>query len=83
MKPTKEEIRNRIVPILEDLLGVDAAECNDASNLIQDLGADSLDNVEFVMNCEKEFNIAISDDVSENLHTVGDVVEAIYKLTNQ
>ena len=71
------EIQDKVVAIIVDELGVDASEVTLESNFTNDLGADSLDTVELIMEFEKEFNIAIPDDQAEKIATVGDAVTFI------
>jgi acyl carrier protein len=71
------EIQSKVVEIIVDKLGVDASEVTLESNFTNDLGADSLDTVELIMEFEKEFNIAIPDDQAEKIATVGDAVSFI------
>ncbi len=71
------EIQSKVVEIIVDKLGVDASEVTLESNFTNDLGADSLDTVELIMEFEKEFNIAIPDDQAEKIATVGDAVAFI------
>ena len=73
------EIASKVKSIIVDKLGVDANEVNDASSFTGDLGADSLDTVELIMEFEKEFNIAIPDDQAENIATVGQAIDYISK----
>ncbi len=72
----RSDVYNTVVSILEDKLGVDSSEISYSSTL-SDLGADSLDAVELVMECEKEFGINIPDDEAERIRTVGDAVRYI------
>ena len=60
-----------------DKLGVEASEINNEANFTNDLGADSLDTVELIMEFEKEFNIAIPDDQAEKIGTVGQAITYI------
>ncbi len=71
------EIREKIVAIIVDKLGVEPAEVTNEASFTNDLGADSLDTVELIMEFEKEFNIAIPDDQAEKIATVGDAVSYI------
>ena len=64
------EIESKVKAIIVDKLGVDEAEVND-------LGADSLDTVELIMEFEKEFGISIPDDKAEKIGTVGDAIAYI------
>jgi acyl carrier protein len=63
-------------------LGVDESEVTNEASFTNDLGADSLDTVELIMEFEKEFNIAIPDDQSENIQTVGDAISFIEENVN-
>lgn len=71
------DIKSRVVSIIIDKLGVEEAEVTNEASFTNDLGADSLDTVELIMEFEKEFNIAIPDDQAENIQTVGQAVDYI------
>lgn len=71
------DIKSRVVSIIIDKLGVEEAEVTNEASFTNDLGADSLDTVELIMEFEKEFNIAIPDDQAENIQTVGQAIEYI------
>lgn len=71
------DIKSRVVSIIIDKLGVEEAEVTQEASFTNDLGADSLDTVELIMEFEKEFNIAIPDDQAENIQTVGQAVTYI------
>ena len=71
------EVKDKVVSIIVDKLGVDAAEVKIESSFTNDLGADSRDTVELIMEFEKEFNIAIPDDQAEKIATVGDAISYI------
>ncbi len=71
------DIASRVKAIIVDKLGVDESEVTNAASFTNDLGADSLDTVELIMEFEKEFNIAIPDDQAEKIATVGDAVTYI------
>ena len=75
-----QEILNEIVPIIAEKLGVDPSEVTMEASSTNDLGADSLDTVELMMEFEKNFNLSIPDDQQENIQTVGDVVKLIEKM---
>jgi acyl carrier protein len=60
-------------------LGVDAEKVTPEASFIDDLGADSLDNVELVMAFEEEFGVEIPDDAAETIQTVGDAIKFIEK----
>ena len=71
------DIKERVIAIIVDKLGVDESEVTLEASFTNDLGADSLDTVELIMEFEKEFNIAIPDDQAENIATVGEAVKYI------
>lgn len=71
------EVKSRVISIIVDKLGVDEGEVTPESSFTNDLGADSLDTVELIMEFEKEFNIAIPDDKAENIQTVGEAITYI------
>jgi acyl carrier protein len=71
------EITTKVVAIVVDKLGVDESQVTPEANFTSDLGADSLDTVELIMELEKEFNISIPDDQAEKIATVGDAIAYI------
>ena len=71
------DIKTRVISIIVDKLGVDEGEVTSEASFTNDLGADSLDTVELIMEFEKEFNIAIPDDQAEKIATVGDAISYI------
>ena len=71
------DVSSKVVDIIVDKLGVDAAEVVPAASFTNDLGADSLDTVELIMEFEKEFEISIPDEDSEKITTVGDAINYI------
>ncbi|MGD1847106.1 MAG: acyl carrier protein [Salibacteraceae bacterium] len=71
------DIKNKVTAIIVDKLGVSEGEVSETSSFTNDLGADSLDTVELIMEFEKEFNIAIPDDQAENIATVGEAIKYI------
>ena len=71
------DISSRVKAIIVDKLGVDENEVTPEASFTNDLGADSLDTVELIMEFEKEFNIAIPDDQAEKIGTVGDAINYI------
>jgi len=73
------DIESRVKAIIVDKLGVDESEVTRESSFTNDLGADSLDTVELIMEFEKEFNLAIPDDQAETIGTVGDAVSYVEK----
>ncbi len=68
------EVAERVKAIIVDKLGVEESEVTDTASFTNDLGADSLDTVELIMEFEKEFNISIPDDQAEKISSVGDAV---------
>jgi acyl carrier protein len=71
------DIASRVKAIIVDKLGVDENEVTPEASFTNDLGADSLDTVELIMEFEKEFNIAIPDDQAEKIGTVGEAIAYI------
>ena len=68
------EIEQKVTSIIIDKLGVEKTEVTPEASFTNDLGADSLDTVELIMEFEKEFNISIPDDQAENIATVGNAI---------
>ncbi|MEA5140921.1 acyl carrier protein [Arcicella rigui] len=68
------DIAEKVKSIIVEKLGVDAAEVTPEASFTNDLGADSLDTVELIMEFEKEFNVSIPDDQAENIQTVGHAI---------
>ena len=68
------EVAERVKSIIVDKLGVEESEVTTTASFTNDLGADSLDTVELIMEFEKEFNISIPDDQAEKISTVGDAI---------
>ncbi|MBQ4525104.1 MAG: acyl carrier protein [Bacteroidaceae bacterium] len=71
------EIAARVKAIIVDKLGVEESEVTNEASFTNDLGADSLDTVELIMEFEKEFGIQIPDDQAEKIGTVGDAISYI------
>ncbi|TFH37520.1 MAG: acyl carrier protein [Bacteroidia bacterium] len=71
------DIAAKVKEIIVDKLGVDESEVTPEASFTNDLGADSLDTVELIMEFEKEFNIGIPDDQAESIGTVGDAIKYI------
>ena len=71
------QIAERVQAIIVDKLGVEASEVTPEASFAADLGADSLDTVELIMEFEKEFGISIPDDQAEKITTVGEAIELI------
>lgn len=74
---SEDYIKNRVISIVEDKLTLDYGEAKTYSRLVDDLGADSLDAVELIMEMEKEFNLTIPDEDAERIRTVGDIISYI------
>lgn len=70
-------IAEKVKKIIVDKLGVDESEVTNESSFTNDLGADSLDTVELIMEFEKEFDVSIPDDQAEKIQTVGQAIEFI------
>ena len=73
------DISSRVKAIIVDKLGVDENEVVPEASFTNDLGADSLDTVELIMEFEKEFDIQIPDDQAEKIASVGQAIEFIEK----
>lgn len=71
------DIAARVKSIIIDKLSVEESEVTPEASFTNDLGADSLDTVELIMEFEKEFNISIPDDQAENISTVGQAISYI------
>lgn len=68
-------IEEKVKQIIVDKLGVDESEVTENASFQNDLGADSLDTVELIMEFEKEFDLSIPDEQAENIQTVGQAVK--------
>jgi len=71
------DVTTKVKAIIVDKLGVDESEVTDSASFTNDLGADSLDTVELIMELEKEFDIQIPDDEAEGIATVGDAIKFV------
>ena len=71
------EISSKVKAIIVDKLVIDESEVTNDSNFMSDLGADSLDTVELIMEFEKEFDLQIPDDEAEKITTVGEAIKYI------
>ena len=74
---TPEQLTEEICAIIEERLGVAASDITPEKNLINDLGADSLDSVELIMSIEQKFDISIPEEAAENIKTVGALTQYI------
>ena len=77
------EIKQKVVDIIVDKLVVQASEVVPEASFTNDLGADSLDNVELIMEFENEFNISIPEDQAESIQTVGQAIQSLEKHTSE
>ncbi|MBO7602445.1 MAG: acyl carrier protein [Bacteroidaceae bacterium] len=74
---TTEEISAKVYAIITDKLGVEPSEITNEASFTNDLGADSLDTVELIMEFEKVFELQIPDEKAETIQTVGDAISYI------
>ena len=77
------EIASKVKSIIVDKLGVEESEVTNEASFTNDLGADSLDTVELIMEFEKKFEISIPDDQAEKIATVGDAISYIEANSNK
>ena len=68
------EVAEKVKAIIVDKLGVDEADVVETASFTNDLGADSLDTVELIMEFEKEFGVSIPDEEAQKISTVGDAI---------
>ena len=71
------EIATKVISIITDKLGVEESQVVPEASFTNDLGADSLDTVELIMELEKEFDLTIPDEAAEKIATVGDAIAFI------
>ncbi len=76
-------IAEKVKKIIVDKLGVEDSQVTPEASFTNDLGADSLDTVELIMEFEKEFNISIPDEQAETITTVGQAIEYLEKTTSK
>jgi acyl carrier protein len=74
---TPDEIKEKVIEIVCEQMGVPREKVTPETSFINDLGADSLDTVELIMNFEDAFDLNIPDDVAEKIQTVGDAVKYV------
>ena len=77
-----QDVESKVKSIIVDKLGVDESEVTRDANFTNDLGADSLDTVELIMEFEKEFDISIPDEDAENIATVGNAIDYLEEKTS-
>ena len=75
-------VADKVKSIIVEQLGVDEEEVTPDASFVDDLGADSLDTVELVMELEEEFDINIPDDAAEKIQTVGQAIKFIEEAQN-
>jgi len=78
-----DEVTQKVKQIIVNKLGVEESQITDTASFTNDLGADSLDTVELVMEFEKEFDLTIGDEDAEKITTVGDAVKYIQENLNK
>ena len=74
---SRSDVSSKVISIIVDKLGVEESEVTNEASFTNDLGADSLDTVELIMEFEKEFNLSIPDEEAEKIETVGDAIKHI------
>ena len=74
------EVAAKVKAIIVDKLGVDEADVVETASFTNDLGADSLDTVELIMEFEKEFGVSIPDEEAQKITTVGDAIAHVEAL---
>jgi acyl carrier protein len=81
--PTPDEIKESVIQIVCDQMGVSRDKVTLETSFVNDLGADSLDTVELVMEFEDEFELTIPDEDAEKIQTVGDAIKYIVDKTGK
>lgn len=76
-------VKERVIDIVAEQLGVSKEQITPETSFVNDLGADSLDTVELVMELEEDFDINIPDDVAEKIQTVGQAITHIERVLNE
>ena len=77
-----KNLEKKVKEIIIDKLGIEESEVTDSASFTNDLGADSLDTVELIMEFEKEFNISIPDEDAEKIGTIGQAVSYLKENVN-
>lgn len=75
---TREEIQEKVIKIVSEQLSEDISAIKPESSLVNDLNADSLDQVELVMELEDEFDLTIPDEEAQKISTVGEAIDYVY-----
>jgi acyl carrier protein len=78
-KPNREEIKGKTFDIVADQMGIERSKLTEETNLINDLGADSLDTVELIMEFEDMFDLNIPDEEAEKVKTIKDIIDGIFE----
>ena len=79
----ESEIKEKVIAIVAEQMGVDKGEITTETNFVNDLNADSLDTVELVMEFEDEFELSIPDEEAEKIQTVGQAIDYIKEHSNK
>lgn len=77
------KVEERVIAVVCKQMGIAADQVSRSTSFVKDLGANSLDTVELVMEYEDEFRITISDEEAENLNTIGDVIDFVQQKIGQ
>lgn len=80
---TRQEIIETVYAIIVEHLGIEQSEISLEKSMTNDLGADSLDSVELIMDVETKFNIKIEEEEAERISTVGDIVDFVEQALNR
>lgn len=80
---TRQEIIETVYAIIVEHLGIEQSEISLEKSMTNDLGADSLDSVELIMDVETKFNIKIEEEEAERISTVGDIVDFVEQTLNR
>lgn len=75
------EVKERVIEVLSDKLGINKLEIKETQNIMNDLGTDSLDMVEIIMGIEEKFGLRIADSEIDGIRTVGDLTRKVEELT--
>ncbi len=78
----REKMKTKIIELLSSKFGVDEEKILETSHIVDDLGADSLDAIELVMDIEKEFDISIADEEANKIETVQDIIDVVASKAN-
>jgi acyl carrier protein len=80
---TRDQILHEVKQIVAQFMDFDPEKLHENTNLDADLNFDSLERVELAMEIEEEFDIAVSDEMEQEIRTIGDIVDGVMKLLNQ